>query len=153
MSSPPDGARKIARVLKRGRASAIYLYEDFATRARGWRLLLWTVNQARHVTTRLPPALLHALCWLASPITWLLFTVSACALRRLPGLRSVATSFPCRHGTDPWSLAGDLFDRFSASVERRFAESSTRALLEEAGLIDIRSAYEQGWMVVGTRPQ
>jgi hypothetical protein len=59
------------------------------------------------------------------------------------GLRSIAASLPYRHGTGPWNLVGDLFDRFSAPVERRFAESTARALLTGAGPIDVRSTYER----------
>jgi SAM-dependent methyltransferase/uncharacterized protein YbaR (Trm112 family) len=152
MTAPLEAAREIARVLKRGHAGAVYVYEDFATRAWAWRVLLRVVNPARHVTTRFPPALLYAACWLTSPVVWLLCTVPARVLRRVPGFRPLAAGLPYRHGTGPWSLTGDLFDRFSAPIELRYAESSARALLEDAGLVDVRSVYERGWTVAGTKP-
>ena len=66
---------------------------------------------------------------------------------RVPGLRVVALSLPFRHARGPFSLAGDLYDRFSAPVEYRYSRTGATALLRQAKLSVTRVAYDRGWMV------
>ena len=54
-----------------------------------------------------------------------------------------------RHGTGPFSLVGDLFDRLSAPVEFRYSRQQATALLATAGLEHVIIAPERGWMVAG----
>jgi SAM-dependent methyltransferase len=152
--TPPQAAiREMARVARRGATVVIYVYEDFTTRALAMRAGLRTVNSVRGMTTRLPPRLLLRLCQLASPLVYATFTVPHLALRRVPGLRSVAGALPFRHGKGPFSLGGDLYDRFSAPVELRFSREGTADLLRQAGLVDVRTGYERGWVAAGVKPE
>jgi hypothetical protein len=59
---------------------------------------------------------------------------------------------PFRHARGPFTLAGDLYDRFSAPIELRFGQDGTRRLLSDAGLTDIRVGYERGWVAAGAKP-
>lgn len=152
LTPPQHALRELARVARRGAAVAIYVYEDFATRALPMRLALRGVNAVRGFTTRLPPRLLFRSCQVASPLVYTLFTVPHLALRNVPGLRGIAAALPYRHGRSPFGLAGDLYDRFSAPVELRFSGPGTADLLRDAGLVDVEIGYERGWVGVGRKP-
>lgn len=149
---PHDGLRELVRVLKPGGRLAIYLYEDFSERAPAWRWLLALANHLRQLTTRLPAGILYRLCQTASPLIFVSFAVPARMLRRLPGCRSLAESCPFRHAKGPWSLTGDLYDRFSAPVEWRYNRTRATRFLSRAGLDAITTVYERGWMVSGIKP-
>jgi SAM-dependent methyltransferase len=142
---PARAVRELARVLKPGAPLLLYVYEDFGERPWHWRAALAAVNSLRAVTTRLPVAVLMTLCRLMSPVVWLTCTVPA---KRF----SWAKRFPYRHNTHPWSLVGDLYDRFSAPIEFRYSEAGARRLAEQAGLTVRRSANRRGWMVWAEKP-
>jgi hypothetical protein len=141
----------MARVAAEGATIVIYVYEDFATRALAMRAGLRAVNSVRGVTTRLSPRLLFTLCRVASPLVFATCAIPHRLLRNVPGLRGVAGALPFRHATGPFTLAGDLYDRFSAPIELRFSREGTAALLRDAGLGDIRTGYERGWVAAGVK--
>jgi SAM-dependent methyltransferase len=149
---PERGLKEVIRVAKPGARIAAYLYEDFSERSAFLRWSLRAANTARALTTRLPNRVLFNLCRLASPFVFLVFTVPAVAFRRIAPLAPLAESLPFRHGTGPFSLVGDLYDRFSAPVEFRYSRQSSSALFSEAGLERVIAAPERGWMVAGTKP-
>jgi SAM-dependent methyltransferase len=141
---PPRAVSEIARTLKPGAPLLLYVYEDFSDRQWYWRLALALANSVRVVTTRLPPALLMGICRLLSPAVYLLLT--------LPSRHfSWAARFPYRHGTHPWSMVGDLFDRLSAPIEKRYSRAGASALVESAGLRVTAVAQLRGWMVHATK--
>lgn len=152
LSDPLQGMREIARVLKRGSRAALYLYEDFSDRSWILRGLLVLTNKLRRLTVQMPHRLLYTLCWAASPAIVLLFTVPHRLLRLLPGGRPLAEQLPFRHGTGPFSLAADLYDRFGAPMERRYSRPEAETLLRQAGLEGIVTGNDRGWMVAGTKP-
>lgn len=152
LSEPPAGARELARVLKPGAGLAAYLYEDFSDRRGFWAWLLSATNRLRRLTPHLPHRLLYALCAAGSPAVWLLFTVPHKLLRLIPPARGVAEGFPFRQGTGPFSLVGDLYDRFSAPIEQRYSREGAEALLRGAGLEGLHAERSRGWMVLGSKP-
>jgi SAM-dependent methyltransferase len=151
VASPPSAAAELARVARPGAHVSVYLYEDFGERAGAWRWALKAVNRLRVVTTNLPPRLLYVLCQIGSPVVYVLLTVPHIVLRRFRWTRGFADALPYRHGTGPFALAGDLFDRFSAPLEFRYSRRSAGDLLATAGLQVVRVAYERGWMVYARR--
>lgn len=151
LDRPARGMSELVRVLKPGAQVAVYLYEDFSDRRGLWKILLAAANGLRGITTRLPHPLLFLLCAAASPVVWLLFTVPYLLLKRLPGRKRIAETFPFRHGKGPFSLTGDLFDRFGAPVERRFSRHQTEQLLREAGLEKISVGKNRGWVALGAK--
>ena len=152
LPSPLDGLRELVRVLKPGAQVALYLYEDFRERPRLWRWLLDSANACRDVTTTLPPALLYRLCQVGSPVAYAAFTVPYRVLSRIPAARSFSAAIPYRHGTGPFSLVGDLYDRFSAPIERRYTREAALAFVRDGGLEEVRIVNDRGWMIAGRKP-
>ncbi len=151
LPSPKEGLQELVRLLKPGACVAAYLYEDFSDRAIGWRWLLAGTNQLRRITLRLSPRVLYLLCQAASPAVYALFTIPFRILRYIPGLGFLASGFPFRHATRPFSLVGDLYDRFSAPVEWRYSRAKAEALFQEVGLQALTTANDRGWMVSGIK--
>jgi len=143
---PARAIREITRTMKPGAWLLYYVYEDFSDRSWMWRAALALANSVRLVTTRLSPVVLMRACRILSPVVYVLCTVPA---RRF----SWARRFPYRHGTTPWSLSGDLYDRLSAPIEKRYSRRGAAALAEAAGLEVVRVAQQRGWMVHARKPQ
>jgi SAM-dependent methyltransferase len=142
---PARAIREIARTLKPGAPLLFYVYEDFSDRSWSWRAALALANSVRVVTTRLPPSLLMRICRMLSPVVYVLCT--------LPSRRFTwAAQFPYRHGADPWSMSGDLYDRLSAPIEKRYSSGGAAALARAAGLDVVRVAQQRGWMVFAQKP-
>jgi hypothetical protein len=130
----------------------VYLYEDFVERGTLLRWALDAANAFRAITTRLSPAALMRLCRIGSPIVYLLCAVPYGVLRRFAATRRLAESIPFRHATGPFSLSGDLFDRFGAPVEYRYTRARASALLSDAGLRVTAVGNDRGWMVAARKP-
>jgi SAM-dependent methyltransferase len=142
---PPRAVREIARTLKSGAPFLFYVYEDFSDRSLAWRVALAAANSVRVVTTRLPPRVLMRICKMLSPVVYVLLT--------LPSRHfSWAKRFPYRHGTTPWSMSGDLYDRLSAPIEERYSKEGAATLATAAGLRVERVASRRGWMVYAEKP-
>ncbi len=137
---PQKAVREIARTLKPGAPLLFYVYEDFSDRPWPWRVALAVANSARLVTTRLPPALLMRLCRLLSPVVYVFCTLPSRHFRW-------AARFPYRHGSHPWSMSSDLYDRLSAPIEERYSKEGAARLATSAGLEVVRVAERRGWMV------
>jgi SAM-dependent methyltransferase len=142
---PPRAVREIARTMKPGAPLLLYVYEDFSDRPWRWRAALALANSARLLTTRLRPSLLMRLCRWLSPVVYVLCTLPSRHFRW-------ASQFPYRHGSGPWSLSGDLYDRLSAPIEERYSREGAARLALEAGLEVVGIAQRRGWMVYARQP-
>lgn len=149
---PERGLGEVVRVARPGARIAAYLYEDFSERSAFLRWSLRVANTSRALTTRLPHRILFNLCRAVSPIVFTLFTLPAMLGRRVSALAPLAENMPFRHGTGPFSLVGDLYDRLSAPVEFRYSRKTSSELFSGAGLEQVVVAAERGWMVAGTKP-
>jgi SAM-dependent methyltransferase len=142
---PARAVREIARTMKPGAPLLLYVYEDFSDRSLGWRAALALANSVRLVTTRMPPTMLMRLCRLLSPVVYVLCTLPSRRFRW-------AARFPYRHGTTPGSMSGDLYDRLSAPIEKRYSRQGAAALALAAGLDVVRVAQQRGWVVYARKP-
>jgi len=138
----------LVRALKPGGRLRLYLYWKRTGFAGA---LLWVVALARKVTVRLPFPLLRLLCWLLSvglmagvvlPYR-LLLTLGVDVKDTWP--LSVYTKYPFN------VLYNDQFDRFSAPIEKRYSEAEVAALLESAGLREVRVFSRFGWIADGIK--
>jgi SAM-dependent methyltransferase len=152
LAMPEAGLSELLRVLRPGGRCLIYLYEDLGERPRLLRWLLRAANSGRALTTRLPAPALFLACQAASPVIFLLFALPYRLLRQVPFLQGLAEQIPFRHAPGPFGLAGDLYDRFSAPVERRYSRSGAQAFLQQAGAEGVAVGYARGWVVTGVKP-
>jgi SAM-dependent methyltransferase len=148
LANTEDAVRTLARKVRPGGRLRVYLYWKRSGLA---GRVLRLVSAVRRVTTRLPFPLLKALCWTLSVGLYAGVVLPYRALLAL-GLRVpehwplfVYTKYPFR------ILYNDQFDRFSAPLEKRYSEAEARALLESAGLRDVRTLPMFGWLVDGVR--
>ena len=148
LSNTEQAVAGLARKLRPGGTLRLYLY----WKRGGWSgRLLRLVSALRRVTTRLPFPVLKALCWVLSVFLYAGVVAPYRALIAL-GIRAperwplfVYTKYPFN------VLYNDQFDRFSAPLEKRYSEAEARALLEGAGLRDVRTRPMFGWLVDGVR--
>lgn len=152
LPDPQRALERIAPLARPGGHVHVYLYwvPEHAWHAR----VLGLVNAARRVTVRLPHRLLHALCVPLAVVLALAIVWPYRLLRRIPRLRRVANAFPLKTYVDyPFGvLVNDQFDRFSAPLERRYTRAEVLAMLEAAGLTDVKALANYGWVGDGRMP-
>jgi SAM-dependent methyltransferase len=152
-SDPERGLSEIARTLKAGGMAVLYLYEDHAKNV--WKAgPLRLVNAVRRITTGMNTKLLSGLCLLLSPVIFVGFTVPARIMGWFRHTRPLAEKMPFNFGTSPFSLHGDLVDRFGAPIEVRYCRDGVTALLSSCGLVDIgimKFKIAAGWVARGMK--
>jgi len=142
---------EIARILKKGSPVFLYLYEahsDNIFKYTGIKI----AGLLRLITVRLSPRILYGLCWFFSPLVYLTFSLPASILKRFKSTREFAGKIPFNFGKGIFSLRGDLYDRFSAPIERRFTKEGVIELLKESGFFKIRITKLEdtaGWVAWG----
>ncbi|MDD4939040.1 MAG: class I SAM-dependent methyltransferase [Candidatus Omnitrophica bacterium] len=149
--SPGRGLAEIARILKRSAPAFIYLYEDHSDNIFKYAAVK-IVRLIRLFTVKLPPQAVYILSWLLSPFVFMLFSLPAKVLRNFVATSSIAQKIPFNFGRGPFSLKGDLYDRFSAPIEFRFSKKGVYDLFSRAGFKDIfvtRMKDRAGWIARG----
>ena len=141
--------KRLAAKLKPGGSLRLYLY----WKRRGVSgFLLRVVTLLRRVTTRLPFGVLRALCWALSVAVFVLVVVPYRVFSRF-GVRRHASWPLFVYAAYPFRvLYNDQFDRFSAPLEKRYDAEDVSALLQAAGLEQVRVWPSFGWMGEGVRP-
>ncbi len=154
LPDPEAGFREMLRYGRPGAAALIYLYHRRSEAALWQRWLLAAVGLFRRLTTRMPFAMLRALCWVIALGCELLFVLPYKVLCRL-GLRRVAESLPLKsYAQYPFSvLYQDQFDRFSAPIENRYDREEVRGWLKRAGLTEQTILGGGGWRASGRIPE
>lgn len=140
--------RGLVRALKPGGRVRLYLYWKRTGLAGG---LLLPVTFARRFTTRLPFPILRVLCWGLS-VALMAGVILPYRLLAALGM-TIGDTWPLAiYVKYPFNvLYNDQFDRFSAPIEKRYSEAEVRALLESAGLQDIRVHSKYGWIGDGVK--
>lgn len=145
------GFLEIRRVLKQGAPCFLYLYEDHSDNRLKY-IGIRLVSLIRRVTVKLSPKMLYAISYLTSPVFVVFFSYPARIFKRFKQTMFLYEKMPFNFGTGPFSLAGDLYDRFSAPVEHRFSRNQLLEVLRECGFGNIqitRFKETAGWVVWG----
>jgi hypothetical protein len=66
-------------------------------------------------------------------------------------LEGIRRRIPYHHGGGPFSLTGDLYDRFAAPIEQRYDRTTIEGWLRGAGLKDIAVRPMRGWVAFGRK--
>lgn len=152
--APKENFLKLVNLLKPGGVIIIYLYEKFDTKTRLEQNLLEVITRIRKVTIKLPPPLLFGLCLILSPLVFLCCVLPYRIIKNI-GSKNPEPRIPFRHckSWNPFSLTGDLYDRFSAQFEFRFNEAEVRNWFKEAKLKDIGFRNLRGWVYWGFKQE
>jgi magnesium-protoporphyrin IX monomethyl ester (oxidative) cyclase len=142
---------EIARVLKKRAPCFLYLYEDHSENIAKY-IVLKLIRLMRNVTVRMPSKLLYILCVLFSPLIFVFFAIPAKILSKSKLTSNFVKGMPFNFAGTPFSLSGDLYDRFSVPIEYRFSRSELYDLFEKFGFFNIaitRLKNSAGWVAWG----
>jgi SAM-dependent methyltransferase len=141
----------VIRALKPGGVFLVYLYYAFDNRPLWFRLLWWISDGFRRVICRMPRRLRFAICdVIATLIYWPLARTAALIAKLGVSLQS----FPLAYYRDKsfYVMRTDALDRFGTRLEKRFRRDQIAAMLEAAGLVDIRFSEGQPfWCAVARK--
>lgn len=129
---PKKGLREAGRLLKQGGAVFLYLYEDHSDNILKY-ISLKAVFLIRCITLKLPNKAVYLLSAVFSPVMFMIFTLPAKAFCRFKATRALAAHMPFNFAEGPFSLTGDLYDRFSAPIEYRFNRRKIDELFDGCG--------------------
>jgi SAM-dependent methyltransferase len=146
------GLRALVAAVRPGGRVLVFLYHD-AGRSCLRRALLAAVSTFRHVTTRLPLGVLHALTLALAVVLWVTWVGPLKLLARTPWGRRLRGLPLGQYVEYPFRvLWNDQFDRFSAPLEKRYSRAAVEQLMASAGLADVTVLPGYGWRAAGTRP-
>jgi ubiquinone/menaquinone biosynthesis C-methylase UbiE len=152
MPNTQEGITGLVPFVSPGGHLHVYLYWIPETR---WHVrVLRVVTAARLVTVRLPYRLLHKLSYAVSAALWVGVVLPYRSFRHRRRGRSLVASLPLKTYADyPFVvLVNDQFDRFSAPIEHRFTRAQVEAMLARAGLVDVVTVANHGWVGDGRKP-
>jgi SAM-dependent methyltransferase len=146
------GLTSCVRKLKPGAPLLVYLYYALDDRPPWFRALWRGSDLLRRLVSRLPHRAKWAVSTLVAAVVYLPFARAAKLLERRG--RDV-DGFPLgiyRHRSF-YSMRTDSLDRFGTRLEKRFRRDEIQAMLEAAGLHQIRFSEDAPyWCAVGYRP-
>lgn len=152
---PKKSLLEIARILKEGCPAFVYLYENHSGNPVKYiaiRLISWL----RIITVKMPLEVIYGLSLFFAPFVYIIFTVPSKILMKFRSTETFARKMPFNFGMGPFSLKGDLLDRFSAPIEYRFSRQGAFDLFIECGFDNVtvsRLRDRAGWIVWGYKRQ
>jgi len=131
-------------LLKPGGRIAIWLYSSY----NHWYKMS---DVYRKVTRRMPPRLLHKLCYGVIPLYGVHRVLKAIPLVGRPASGALAYVIPMAHNPDPKWRVLDTFDWYSPWYQSKHTYEEVFRWFEECGLEDLR-VIEQPISVTGRKP-
>lgn len=150
----PDTARAMracVALLKPGAPFLVYLYYAFDNRSAAFKLAWRASDLLRRGICRLPAPLKHAVtAAIAVCVYWPLARLSRILEALGVNVQSIPLSYYRRHSF--YTMRTDSRDRFGTPLERRFTRPQIAAMMQAAGLVDIRfSERAPYWCAAGIR--
>lgn len=150
----PDTAaalKSCALMLKPGAPLLVYLYYAFDNRSAGFRMLWRVSDLLRRLICRLPPSLKN---WVTDGLAFTVYfplgRLSLLAERVGLSVEALPLSHYRHHSL--FTMRTDSRDRFGTPLEQRFTKKQIQAMLEAAGLENIRfSDRAPFWCAVGLK--
>ena len=143
--------RACVALLKPGAPFLMYLYYAFDNRSLSFKLIWRCSDLLRRGVCRLPATLKHLVTdTLAALVYFPLARVSLLAERLGLAVASMPLSYYRTHSF--YTMRTDSRDRFGTPLERRFTRKEIAAMMDAAGLDDVRfSDRAPYWCAVGTK--
>jgi len=150
----PDTAsaiRECVALLKPGAPFQIYLYYAFENRSLVFKLTWRCSDLLRRVICRLPSKLKHVVTDLLAALAYYPLARSSLLAERIGcKVASIPLSYYRNHSF--YTMRTDSRDRFGTPLEQRFTRSAIAAMLDAAGLDDVRfSERAPYWCAVGIK--
>jgi len=150
----PDTAgalRSCVELLKPGAPFQLYLYYAFDNRSVAFKLIWRCSDLLRRAVCRLPAKLKHLMTdTLAVLVYFPLARVSLIAERMGLSVASIPLSYYRNHSF--YTMRTDSRDRFGTPLEHRFTRKEIAAMMDAAGLDDVRfSDCAPYWCAVGIK--
>lgn len=131
-----------------------YLYYSLDNRGAVYRLIFKSSNVIRQIVSRLPFRLKAVVCDVLAVVLYMPFVVLSRLLSKVPLLKRIVSSLPLSYYRDKsfYIIRNDALDRFGTPLEKRYSKAEIRAMMEAAGLTDIRfSENAPYWHGVGRK--
>lgn len=146
-----EGVAAVAAKLKTGAPLLLYLYYAFDNRPIWFRWVWRATEPLRYVVSRSPYPLRSAVCdIIAATVYWPLARLAR--FGEMLGLRVEHVPLAAYRHRSFYVMRTDAFDRFGTRLEQRFTRVQIAAIMESAGMIDVRfSALAPYWCAVGIK--
>jgi SAM-dependent methyltransferase/uncharacterized protein YbaR (Trm112 family) len=147
-------AAEIVRVLRPGGHFLVYLYYALDNRGPVFRGIYGMADVLRRLLSRSPQAVVGPISAMIATIVYLPLARTARAMQ-IVGLRRIAAALPLSYYAERSfrTMLNDSLDRFGTRLEKRFTRAQVIALLERAGLRDVRvAATPPYWHASARRP-
>jgi SAM-dependent methyltransferase len=128
-----QAVKKLPRLLKPGGQLAIWLYDSYN---RWYRMS----DVYRKITRRMPPRLLHTLCYGAVPLYWVHSALSYIPLLGRPASGFIRYMAPMSFDKDPKWRVLDTFDWYSPEYQSKHTYEEVFPWFESCGLEDLHVA-------------
>ena len=154
-TSPFGCFAELNNVLKEDSKLTVYLYEKHEKNPAKYYMLIF-VKLVRVFSSRLPKKILYGICFILSPFVFVLFSLPSKLLSLFSSTKPFSDKIPFNFAKGPFSLTGDLYDRFGAPIEHRYSKKETENLFEEAhfGHTSITRAKNiAGWVAWGKKTE
>lgn len=146
-----EGALRTAvRALKPGAPLLCYLYYALDDRPRWFRTLWRASDLARRVIARQPRFVRNAICDGVAGGVYYPLAKSAAGAEKL-GVDVTHWPLAAYRHRSFYAMRTDSLDRFGTRLEKRYTKEQMKALLQSAGLINIRFCQSVRWCAVGHR--
>jgi SAM-dependent methyltransferase len=153
----PDTAKAMRDCVKKvkiGGYFLVYLYYNLDNRAWPYRALFSLVNGLRSLISRFPQGLKKLACdLLALLVYWPLVSLTR-LLKTLGVPKELRAKLPLHayENSSFYILRNDALDRFGTPIEQRFSRSEIEAMMQAAGLNEIRFAeHLPYWCAIGRK--
>jgi len=151
LEKPKAGLLEISRILKKDGPAFLYLYEDHSEN-RIKSMAVRIITLLRGVTIKIPSRILYVYCFLLAPLVYMIFYLPSRILSLFKYTQNLANKMPFNIAAGPFSLRGDLYDRFSAPIEHRFNKLDVDNLFNECNFYNVQITKlkkSAGWVAWG----
>ena len=139
--------------IKKGGHFYVYLYYRFDNRGIIFKTIFYLSDGLRKIICRMPQGLKRFTCDMLAVLIYWPLSRFAGLLHKL-NLDSLAKKIPLEpyYNKPFYNLRNDCLDRFGTRLEQRFLRSEIEAMMQEAGLTDIKFGEKSAfWHAVGKR--
>ncbi len=149
-----QGIRDCVRMLKPGAPFLLYLYYSLENRSLAYRMLWSLSNLLRRITSLLPYSFRYVFSQLIATLVYWPLARFAALIESCGVSSQSASRMPLgfyRH-LSFYTMRTDSLDRFGTRLEQRFSRKQIHAMMESAGLEDIKFSDEAPyWCASGIR--